>query len=140
MDQLRTADSPSIQLLSSIKKRCHRIAASLQSPVALQIDRLTLTGAWTEAALALLEAELPFWKLRGLAYDDGRWFCAISRQRELPEWLDQAVEADHENLSLAILSAFVAALLESSASKQVSVPAARLRDEQYVTLDCGNFA
>ena len=32
-----------------------------------------------------------------------------SRQRELPDWLDQSVEGRHADLALAILSAFVEA-------------------------------
>ena len=54
--------------------------------------------------------------------------------------LDQAVEADHRNLSLAILTALIGALLESSESSKVSVPTVFVTDERYVTLDCGNFA
>ncbi|HXO67330.1 MAG TPA: hypothetical protein VN838_00085, partial [Bradyrhizobium sp.] len=54
----------------------------------VRIERLIDSGAWTDAALALLELELPHWQLRRLAYDDGEWHCALSRQRELPEWLD----------------------------------------------------
>ncbi len=97
-------------------------------------------GAWTDAALSLMESELPLWKLRRLAYDNGRWHCAISRQRELPDWLDQAVEANHQNLSLAVLTVLVEALLENSASRQFNVPAIRVMDERYEALDCGNFA
>jgi hypothetical protein len=51
--------------------------------------------AWTEAALALNELELPQWQLPRIAYDGGEWHCALSRQRELPDWLDQSSEASH---------------------------------------------
>ena len=64
-------------------------------------------GAWTDAALALIELELPQWRVRRLAYDDGEWYCSLSRGRELPDWLDQPVEGRHADLALAILSAFV---------------------------------
>jgi hypothetical protein len=79
-----------------------------------RIERLIESGAWTDAALALLELELPQWQLRRLAYDEGEWHCALSRQRELPEWLDdRSVESHHADLSLAILSAFVDARRKS---------------------------
>jgi hypothetical protein len=37
----------------------------------------------------------------------GKWHCALSRQRELPEWLDQSVETHHADLALAILTAYL---------------------------------
>lgn len=139
-DQLRVAECPSAALLSSIGNECSRMSASRQSSMSVQISRLVSMGAWTDAALSLMESELPLWKLRRLAYDNGRWHCAISRQRELPDWLDQAVEANHQNLSLAVLTVLVEALLENSASRQFNVPAIRVMDERYEALDCGNFA
>ena len=73
------------------------------------LERLLESGAWTDAALALIDLELPQWQLRRIAYDEGEWHCALSRQRELPEWLDLAIEARHADLALAMLSAFVEA-------------------------------
>ena len=48
-------------------------------------------------------------EVRRITYDGGEWHCALSRERELPEWLDQAVEARHASLALAILSAYIEA-------------------------------
>ena len=45
------------------------------------LDRL---AAWTEAALALIDLELPQWQVRRIAYDEGEWYCALSRAREFP--------------------------------------------------------
>jgi hypothetical protein len=67
--------------------------------------------------------ELPQWQIRRLAYDDGEWHCALSRQRELPDWLDQPIETHHADLALAILSAFVEARHTSAPSSRTSVPA-----------------
>ena len=39
-------------------------------------------GAWTDAALALIDLELPQWQFRRIAYDEGEWSCALSRERE----------------------------------------------------------
>jgi hypothetical protein len=67
----------------------------------IRIERLIDYGAWTDAALALLELELPHWQLRRLVYDDGEWHCALSRQRELPEWLDdRSIESHHADLAM----------------------------------------
>jgi hypothetical protein len=89
------------------------------------VERLIQSGAWTDAALALIDLELPQWQIRRIAYDEGEWHCALSRQRELPEWLDQSVEARHADLALAILSAFVEAQRISVPSSRPSVPAVR---------------
>ena len=79
--------------------------------------------AWTDAALALIDLELPQWQLRRIAYDEGEWHCALSRERELPDWLDQSIEARHVDLALAILSAFIEAQRVSAPATRTSVPA-----------------
>jgi hypothetical protein len=108
----------------------------------VRIERLIDSGAWTDAALALLELELPQWQLRRLAYDDGEWHCALSRQRELPDWLDdRSVESRHADLAMAILSAFADAQRRSASPRKTSVPAAPLATNPlYEPLNCENFA
>jgi hypothetical protein len=71
----------------------------------VRFHRLMDAGAWTEAALALIEIEQPAWKLRRLAYEDGEWFCSLSRRPSLPAELDETSDAHHEVLPLAILQA-----------------------------------
>ncbi len=44
-----------------------------------------------------MELELPLWQVRRIAYDEGEWHCALSRERELPDWLDAAVEARYSS-------------------------------------------
>jgi hypothetical protein len=84
---------------------------------------------------------LPQWHVRRLAYDDGEWHCALSRQRELPDWLDQSIETRHADLALAILSAFVEAQRISATSIRTSVPSAPWRaDTLYEPICSGNFA
>src|SRR5882724_7629967 len=90
---------------------------------AASIERLIHAGAWTDTALALIELELPQWKVRRIAYDEGEWHCALSRQRELPEWLDQSIETHHADLPLAILSGFIDAQRISAPRSRTSVPA-----------------
>ena len=108
----------------------------------LRIERLIQSGAWIDAALALLELELPQWQLRRLAYDEGEWHCALSPQRELPDWLnDRSVESHHADLSLAILSAFVDAQRKSAPPSRTSVPAARrAANSLFEPVCCDNFA
>ena len=107
-----------------------------------RVERLIDSGAWTDAALALLETELSRWQLRRLAYDGGEWHCALSRQRELPDWLDdRSVESHHADLSLAILSAFVDARRKSAPASRTSVPAAPgSASSFYQPVCCDNFS
>ena len=106
-----------------IHQTCRRFPSASQSGKTARVERLIQSGAWTDAALALIDLELPQWQIRRIAYDEGEWHCALSRQRELPEWLDQPVEARHTDLALAILSAFVEAQQISTPVSRPSVPA-----------------
>src|ERR1700733_9323369 len=92
-----------------IGSACSRIPVLGKSGKAARIDRLIESGAWTDAAMALIEFELPSWKLRRLVYENGEWFCSLSRQPNMPADLDDSVDAAHHILPLAILRAFVEA-------------------------------
>ena len=78
-----------------VAETCRRFPSAGQSGKTARIERLIQSGAWTDAALALIDLELPQWQIRRIAYDEGEWHCALSRQRELPDWLDQSIEARH---------------------------------------------
>jgi hypothetical protein len=107
----------------------------------LRLKQLAAAYAWTDAALALIELELPLWHVRRITYDAGEWYCALSRQRELPDWLDQSIEARHPNLALAIMTAFVEAQRANAPCSSTSVPAAPSRpSSDYIRLCCDNFA
>jgi hypothetical protein len=118
----------------------YSVSPSLAS--ARQIWALLQAEAWTDAALALLDLELPQWKLRRIAYDDGEWRCCLGKQWPLPEWLDDTVDVGHPVLPLAILDAMIearAVAQTSVAAAPRSVPPVRLpRDAAY--LCCDNFA
>jgi hypothetical protein len=125
-DRLRSADAVTAEFLSDIiRQTCRRFPSIGQSGKTARIGRLIESGAWTDAALALINLELPQWQLRRIAYDEGEWHCALSRERELPDWLDQSAEGRHADLALAILSAFVEARLASTPADRSSVPAVR---------------
>jgi hypothetical protein len=125
-DRLHSCSALTAEFLSDIiRQTCRRFPSAGQSGKAARIERLIQSGAWTDAALALIDLELPQWQVRRIAYDEGEWHCALSRQRELPDWLDQSVEARHADLALALLSAFVEAQRISAPLSRPSVPAVR---------------
>ena len=128
-------------MLEIIDKACRRFPSLGRSERTARIMRLIDAEAWADAALALMELELPMWQVRRIAYDEGEWHCALSQQRELPEWLDQSVEARHADLALAILSAFVEARRISAPASRPSVPAVRADlDPIYEPVLSDNFA
>src|SRR6267142_1253347 len=123
-DRLRHTYIVTAELLSDfISQTCRRFPSVSRSRMTARVERLIQSGAWTDAALALIDLELPQWQIRRIAYDEGEWHCALSRQRELPEWLDQSIEAHHADLALAILSAFVEVQRVTAPSNRTSVPA-----------------
>jgi hypothetical protein len=107
-DRLRDAPAVTAELLSDvISEACWRFPPIRRTERSARIERLIESGAWTDAALALIDLELPQWQLRRIVYDEGEWHCALSGRRELPDWLDSCIETRHVDLPLAILSAFV---------------------------------
>lgn len=124
-DRLRDAHAVTAELVSeAIGEKCRRFPSARQTEETARIERLIQSAAWTDATFALIDLELPQWQVRRIAYDGGEWHCALSRERELPEWLDQSIETRHANLSLAILTAFVAAQRITTPSSRTSVPTA----------------
>lgn len=98
--RLRDAKAVTSELLSSvIASACRRFPSIGQPERTTQIERLMASEAWTDAVLALFGMELPQWKVRRITYDEGEWYCALSRERELPDWLDQSIEAHRFALS-----------------------------------------
>ena len=124
-----------------IREACRRFPSQGQAGKTERVEHLIKMGAWTDAALALIELELPQWQVRRIAYDGGEWYCALSRVRELPDWLDESVEGRHTDLALAILSAFVEAQHDNASSNRTSVPRTGGRkDAHYEPVLCDNFA
>lgn len=122
-ERLRNAGKANDAIMTSvISATCRRYPSPGQGDKTARIAQLIRCGAWTDAALALIDIELPLWQIRRLAYDEGEWFCALSRERELPDWLDQSIETHHADLALAILSAFVEAQRISQPESRTSVP------------------
>ena len=139
-DRLGDANAVTPKLMSDlVATACRRFPSTAASDTTARIKDLIQLGAWTDAALALIDLELPFWQIRRIAYDEGEWYCALSRERELPDWLDRSVEARHTDLALAILSALIEAQQTSSPSIQTNVPAMTPSDMLYECVNPDHF-
>jgi hypothetical protein len=141
-NRLRDADTVTAKLMSElVAATCRRYPSVGRTAKTARIERLIGSQAWTDAALALIDLELPQWQVRRIAYDEGEWHCALSRAREIPEWLDQSIESRHANLPLAVLSAYLDARYVSAPSPRTSVPAVpRDANAFYTPFCCDNFA
>src|SRR5262249_2076935 len=127
-------------MADAIARACPRL--QVQQPTGrARVARLIESDAFADATLAVLEFELPQWRLRRLIYEDGEWHCSLSKHVGLPAHLDELAEARHEILPLAILSAFVEARrnnLSAAESRPHSVPL--LRPTEGHAICCDNFA
>lgn len=141
-EQLRLAEMLSPDLISNVvADACTRLPVLNKAGKAARLDQLMKAGAWSDAALALIELELPAWKLRRLVYEDGEWFCSLSKQPNLPVEFDDTADARHEVLPLAILSAFVEARRGTNAARETSFPTVpRVQPTTGFAICCDNFA
>ena len=139
-DPLGEANAVTPKLMSElVASFCRRFPSFGQPEKTARIRELIQLRAWTDAALALIDLELPFWQVRRIAYDEGEWYCALSRERELPDWLDRSVEARHPDLALAILGALIEAQRSNSPSVQTSVPIVTPSDVLYERVNPDHF-
>src|SRR5437588_2213445 len=139
IERLRNAPEANATLMAEIiDTACRRFPSAGQSEKTARIEQLVRSGAWTDVALALIDLELPLWQVRRLAYDEGEWYCALSRQRELPDWLDRSIEARHADLPLAMLIAFVEVQRISAPLSRPSVPSV-VTTSFYEPICCDNF-
>jgi hypothetical protein len=137
--RVSAADEATPALLSAI------VAETTWRPsapgAAAKLHQLIQAGALTEAALVLINLGLPLWQMRRITYDEGEWHCAMSRQRELPEWLDEAIETTHASLTLAIVSVYIETLRQTEAVREHSRPSVpQTRGGQFEPVCCDNFA
>lgn len=141
LQQIRHAPVLDANLMASVVSyACTRLPLLKKAGKAAQIDRLIDAGAWSDAGLALIEIELPAWKLRRVIYDDGEWFCSLSRQPNLPVELDDTADARHEILPLAILMAFVEARRTAGVSHKTSSTAVpQISATPDYAVCCDNF-
>jgi hypothetical protein len=139
-DALRVAPAPGSDLFAKIIAGAFtRIPVASNAGRATKIGRLIEAGAWTEAALAVVELELPAWKLRRIVYENGEWLCSLTRQPNLPVGLDESVDAAHAVLPLAILQAFIEARRLSNEDGAPRSPLPRIRPADDSMICCDNF-
>jgi hypothetical protein len=143
-DRLGRAQVVTPDLISKVVGACTRLATPGCAAGAAVIERLIGSQAWTEAALALIEHELPLWRLRRLVCEDGIWLCSLSKQWNLPIWLGDNAEASHVSMPLAILAALIEARRrpDPPAARTVSsVPQCRIESGSRIeSMCCDNFA
>ena len=104
-------------------------------------SQLIDAGALIDATLALIELELPAWKLRRLVYEDGEWHCSLSRHPNLPVALVDTANASHEVLPLAILAALIEAHRMMNVTCAISLQTVpRARSTSGYAICCDNFS
>jgi len=139
-DAVRFAAMPRADLFSKIIAGvCTRIAMLERAGRATPIGRWLETQAWTEAALALVQFELPGWQVRRLVRDGAEWMCSLSRQPHLPAGLDDSVDAMHESLPFAILLAFLEARRRTAKLPPVRATVPAVAPVAEAPVCCDNF-
>jgi hypothetical protein len=139
-EQLHCAEAVTSELMADVMANgCVRLAA-LGGASKAKLNLLIEASAWTDAAMALLELELPQWKLRRLVKEDGEWFCSLSKQPEFPIGYDDVAEANHDLLPLALLLAFVQARRATTEGAMCKTTVPQVRPVVENALCCDNFA
>jgi hypothetical protein len=127
--------------LDVVAQTCPRSTVLEFSERAVRMRRLVDAQAWTDAALALADLELPGWTVRRLVHEDGEWWCTLSTQPLLQDWLDETAEARHDALPLAVLMAILEARLAETRARETnmsSIP--KVRPTPGGAVCCDNFA
>jgi hypothetical protein len=141
VDQLRCAATLTPALFTYvIAEACIRLPALSAALIADRIARRVEAGAWTDAALAIIELELPAWKLRHLSFEDCEWSCSLSNQIHLPASLDDTADGRHAVLPLAILSALVEAQRRIICACEYGFQHHHLKPSISFAVCCENFA
>lgn len=140
--RIRLADAPGRNLIDSIiAAACPRAAGLRSRGQARQLEASLAAAAWTDAALALIDLELPGWSMRRLILDNGVWLCSLSHSPNLPIELDDCAEATHEVLPLAIIAVLLEARRADNMAgmpRPASVPTVQPSSGQRMC--CDNFS
>jgi hypothetical protein len=140
LDRFETIDEMSDEVWTEVMaKACKRATMMPGRGHLARLNRLAADGAWVDAALALINVELAGWKVRRIVYDDGEWHCALSRERYLPAWLDDAVEVSHHDLAVALVKAALEALCEPALMMRSPGRAPYIPAEDHHYISCDNF-
>jgi hypothetical protein len=140
-DELRLAAAPVPAVFAKVLSGvCRRLPNLSRSGNVARLNRLIAAGAWNDAALVLIELELPAWSLRRLIREDDEWFCSLSRQPNLPATLDVTADAHHDSLPLATLSAFLQARRTAETAPAAISATRYVQPGPHSILCCDNFA
>jgi hypothetical protein len=119
---------------------CTRFPAPAQARQTERLAHLVLAEAWTDAALFLIEGELPMRRLRRLIYDGGEWMCSLSRHPGVPIEIDDAADGRHGTRPIAILLSFVEAKrLMTTTERARVVSMLRIKPAIVHRICCDNF-
>jgi hypothetical protein len=122
-DELRLTPALTPHLIARVLgDACTRVPSLAGAGKTAAFDRLVRAEAWTDAALSLVELELPMWRLRRLVNDSGEWLCSLSRHPNVPIEFDELAEAQHEARPVAIMLSFIEAKRLFMESEHVSAP------------------
>jgi hypothetical protein len=141
-EELRLAREPAHAHFTRLKtSACPRLLALGKSAAVDRLERLVAEAAWTEAAIDLIELEIPRWTLRRVVHENCEWHCSLSRQPNSSLELDDMAQASHEVLPLAVLRAFFAARTRDVVAPHAisAVPHIRLASDSFVHC-CDNYA
>jgi hypothetical protein len=138
-EELRESTALSPRLFAKIiAGACTRLPSAHGAGKAAIAAQLIEHGALTDAAFALIELELPEWKIRRLICEHGEWLCSLTRQPNLPVELDDTADAVHEILAVAVLRAFVEVRRRTLAGITAASVVPKIRDIAEYAL-CDNF-
>jgi len=138
--ELQRASALTTDLFVNVISTCTRFPVLAKAGKTARIRQLIEVGAQLDAALALIELELPQWRLRHLALDGGQWYCSLSRQPNLPIGLDDTADGQHEHIVLASLTAFIEALHMSRVARLSTVHAVAACGADGYPICCDNFS
>lgn len=141
-NQLSTATALTPDLMHDvIVNSCMNLPVLKKAEKVANFERLVEVGAWCDAVLALIEIEFPAWGVRRIAYEDGEWFCSLTREPNLPAALDDTADGNHQALPLAILRAFLEVRRRMSAVRDTGSPTVpQVRPTSGYPICCDNFA
>lgn len=135
------APKPTSDLFAKvIAGACRRVPVLAQSGHATKLRRLGASGAWTDAVLALIELELPAWRLRRLVCEGSVWSCSLSRRPNLPVALDDTADGSHAVMPLAILRAFLQARRMATIDSRHGAGVPLVEPVPAAFVCCENFA
>lgn len=128
----------SVRMVDAITHGCAAFPPLGTTAKAERLRQQIDAGAWTDAAVFLVALEVPEWHIRRIEWDDGEWFCSLTRTVAVPCEFDDAVDGRHTLLPLAIIDALMEAKRRSPTDAALAPSGGREASPE--TMCCENFA